>query len=95
MEEAIRQIQDSLQSMRTVQQDILDRLQSIEEGDSKPESNTGINSSTSQSGVNKPQHGAYSLPKALGNQSPASLCTASVNAQADPVARVDSSIQDV
>ena len=97
MEEQIQQIQDNLESFQTVQQSILDRLKSIEKGGSKPNSNSGINNSSAggpSSVNNKAQHGANSLHQALGNHSPANICIAAANAQADPVARVDSSVQD-
>ena len=93
MEEAIKKIQDSLESFQTVQQSILDRLESIEDSGSKRDSNIGSNSSDGQSSGHKTQYGAKSLQQAVGSHSPANKCTAATNSQADPVARVDS-IQD-
>ena len=90
MDEAIKQIQDNLQSFQTVQQSILNRLELIEEGGN----NGSSNSSTGQLNGNKTQYGAKSLQQAMGSHSPANNCTAAADSQADSVARVNNSVQD-
>ena len=95
MEAAIQQIQDSLESFQSVQQDILERLESIEKGASKSDSSAGSNKSgDNKSRFGSAHNGAKSLHQAIGNHSPANICTAAINSQADPLARVDNSVQD-
>ena len=95
MEVAIQQIQDSLESFQSVQQDILERLESIEKGGSKSDSSAGSNKSgDNKSRFGSAHNGAKSLHQAIGNHSPANICTAAINSQADPLARVDNSVQD-
>ena len=95
MEEAIKDMQDSIQSFQTVQQSILDRLQSIENSGCKPKSNAGSsNDSDDQSSGLKTHYGVKSLQQAVASHSPANKGAAAANSQADSVDRVDSSVQD-
>ena len=95
MEEAIKDLQDNIQSFQMVQQSILDRLQSIENSGCKPKSNAGSsNDSDDQSGGLKTHYGVKSLQQAVASHSPANKGAAAANSQADSVDRVDSSVQD-